>query len=69
MGLLNRAPAGATRYGRAFIRAYYAISPTVVKHFGKTNRFKKFWRGKLDGMVKKLNDQGVQDTPYQDTTR
>ena len=28
-------------YGRAFIRTYYAISPTLVKWFGETNWFKK----------------------------
>ena len=27
----------ATWYGRLFIHAYYAISPTIVKLFGKTN--------------------------------
>lgn len=29
-----------TWYGRAFIRTYYAISPTLVKWFGKTDWFK-----------------------------
>lgn len=57
---------GATWYGRAFIKIYYAISPTLVKWFGHTKWFKKMWQGKLDRMVKKLNDQGVKDTPYYD---
>lgn len=57
---------GATWYGRAFIRTYYAISPTLVKWFGKTKWFKKMWKGKLDRMVKKLQDNGVENTPYQD---
>ena len=57
---------GSTWYGRAFIRIYYAISPTLVKWFGKTKWFKKLWRGKLDRMVKRLNGKGVKDTPYQD---
>ena len=56
----------STWYGRAFIRVYYAISPTLVKWFGKTKWFKKMWKGKLDRMVKKLNEQGVENTPYQD---
>lgn len=30
-----------TWYGRAFIRTYYAISPTLVKWFGHTEWFKK----------------------------
>ena len=57
---------GSTWYGRLFIRTYYAISPTLVKWFGKTNWFKKLWRGKLDRMVAKLQNNGVEDTPYQD---
>ena len=57
---------GATWYGRAFIRTYYAISPTLVKWFGNTSWFKKMWKGKLDRMVKKLQDQGVESTPYND---
>ena len=55
-----------TWYGRAFIRAYYAVSPTLVKWFGHTGWFKKLWKGKLDRMVSDLNAKGVQDTPYQD---
>ena len=31
-----------TWYGRAFIRIYYAISPTVVRIFGGTKLFKNF---------------------------
>ena len=57
---------GATWYGRAFIRTYYAISPTLVKWFGKTSWFKRLWQGTLDKMVAKLNRDGVADTPYQD---
>lgn len=57
---------GSTWYGRAFIKVYYAISPTLVKWFGNTKWFKKMWKGKLDSMVKKLQDQGVESTPYED---
>lgn len=56
----------STWYGRTFIHLYYAISPTLVKWFGKTKWFKKLWKGKLDRMVKTLNEQGVEDTPYND---
>ena len=45
---------GSTWYGRAFIRTYYAVSPTLVKWFGHTSWFKKMWKGKLDKMVKNL---------------
>lgn len=57
---------GSTWYGRAFIRTYYTISPTLVKWFGHTNWFKKMWRGKLDRMVSKLQNKGVKNTPYED---
>ena len=53
-------------YGRAFIRTYYAISPTLVKWFGHTEWFKKMWQGKLDRMVAKLQSNGVESTPYED---
>ncbi|MBQ9557510.1 MAG: hypothetical protein IJU94_02785 [Clostridia bacterium] len=56
----------STWYGRAFIRAYYAVSPTLVKGFGNTMWFKTMWQGKLDRMVKRLNAEGVADTPYSD---
>lgn len=55
-----------TWYGRAFIRTYYAISPTLVKWFGKAEWFKNMWKPKLDKMVKSLNEKGIADTPYQD---
>ena len=57
---------GATWYGRLFIKTYYAVSPTLVKWFGKTKWFKKLWRGKLDKMVKNLQARGVESTPYCD---
>ena len=53
-------------YGRAFIRIYYAVSPTLVKLFGSKEWFKKLWKGKLDRMVSKLNSRGVENSPYQD---
>lgn len=55
-----------TWYGRAFIHTYYAISPTLVKWFGKTKWFRKLWKGKLDKMVTRLQAQGVESTPYND---
>lgn len=55
-----------TWYGRAFVHAYYAISPTIVKWFGNTGWFQKIWRNKLDKMVQQLKVQGLKDTPYQD---
>lgn len=57
---------GSTWYGRLFIKFYYALSPIIVKCFGKTKWFKNMWKGKLDKMVKKLQESGVESTPYND---
>lgn len=48
-----------------FIHTYYAVSPTLVKWFGRTEWFKKMWKGRLDRMVARLNSEGVKDTPYE----
>ncbi len=55
-----------TWHGRAFIRAYYSISPTIVKRFGKSIWFNTFWKAALDRIVTKLNKKGVSDSPYID---
>ena len=55
-----------TALGRAFIHCYYAVSPTIVQIFGKTKFFQKFWKTRLDRMVKKLNTQGFSSSQYQD---
>ena len=55
-----------TWYGRAFIRAYYAVSPTLVRWFGTTGWFRSLFKAPLDRFVRKLRLRGVQDTPYQD---
>ena len=56
----------ATWYGRAFIKCYYAISPTLVKWFGNQKWFKTFWKKQLDHMVSKLNQKGIDNTQYHD---
>lgn len=53
-------------FGRAFIRTYYAISPTLVKWFGKTKLFSAIFKAPLNKMVKNLNNKGYLDTPYND---
>ena len=55
-----------TVLGRAFIHCYYAVSPTVVKLFGKTKFFHKFWKSRLDRMVQRLNAEGFSSERYQD---
>lgn len=55
-----------TWYGRAFIRTYYAVSPTLVRWFGDTEWFKKLWQGYLDKKVARLRASGMDNTPYED---
>lgn len=55
-----------TWYGRAFIRTYYAVSPTMVKWFGKSQWFKNMFQPLLDKLVNRLHSEGVADTPYND---
>ena len=52
--------------GRAFIKVYYAVSPTLVKWFGNTSWFKTLFRNHLDRKVEALKAQGFSDTPYID---
>lgn len=55
-----------TWYGRAFIRTYYAVSPTLVRWFGKDSWFQALFRPMLDRLVDRLRQDGVEDTAYQD---
>ena len=38
----------------------------MVKWFGNTSLFQKICRGRLDKMVARLREKGVEDTPYED---
>lgn len=53
-------------YGRTFVKIYYIVSPTFVKLFGKTKLFNFVFKKLLDRKVKKLHEQGVKKTPYDD---
>ena len=55
-----------TWHGRLFIKVYYTVSPAVVRLFGNTGWFKKIGREKLDTMVERLQNEGVESTPYED---
>lgn len=55
-----------TWYGRLFIKAYYATSPTFVKYFGNEKVFKSQGKRLLDRWVAKLNSKGYECTPYKD---
>lgn len=52
--------------GRWFIRAYYAISPTMVRWFGDTSIFKGTLTPILDRFVSYLRKRGTSDKPYND---
>lgn len=52
--------------GRAFIKAYYATSPTAVRLFGNTEWVKRIWKKKLDKIVSHLQRDGIESTPYED---
>lgn len=53
-------------FGRFFIRAYYVVSPVLVKFFGDTKWFKGMLKPCLDKLVNNLREQGFEDTPYKD---
>ena len=55
-----------TWYGKLFIKVYYFTSPTIVKWFGNQKGFKLLWKKPLDILISKLNQSGVENTPYQD---
>ena len=55
-----------TWFGRLFIKIYYAISPTLVKLFGKTKWFKFFAKKFIEKKLSKLKNEGYADTPYND---
>ena len=55
-----------TWYGRIFVKVYYAISPKLVKWFGKTHWFKNICQKRTDKLVERLRAKGIEDTPYQD---
>ncbi len=55
-----------TWYGRLFVKFYYATSPIVIRIFGKTKWFNRFWRTRLDSITQKLQSKGYQKSPYKD---
>lgn len=52
--------------GRAFIRAYYLLSPHLVKWFGKKQWFTNLSRKMLDRKIATLKARGVKDSAYVD---
>jgi TPR repeat protein len=58
-----------TACGRALIKAYYAMSPSLVKRFGTMEWFQHIWKRPLDAFVARLHAGGVENTPYIDRPR
>lgn len=54
--------------GRIFIKIYYKTSPWLVKHFGHTKLFTKFIKRKLDKFIYILNEAGISNSDYNDTS-
>ena len=53
-------------FGRIFIKVYYAISPTIVKWFGKTKWFNNIFKKYLNRKVKRLIESGYSTSQYYD---
>lgn len=53
-------------FGKLFIKAYYFISPKVIKVFGNNKWFNTINKNILNKFVKKLQDKGFEDTKYND---
>ena len=55
-----------TTAGRCFISLYYAVSPTMVRIFGRNQAVRRMWRTALDRIISRLNADGFSDKPYND---
>ncbi len=53
-------------FGNAFVKIYYAVSPTIVKIFGKYKWFNKLFKIILDKKVARLYKKGYENTRYND---
>ncbi len=52
--------------GRAFISVYYTISPILVRRFGNSQFFNRFFKKNLDRLVHLLQRRGIESSPYND---
>jgi len=55
-----------TTPGRAFIKAYYAVSPRLVRRFGRSEGFSKLFRAPLDRLIYALQKRGYASSRYCD---
>ena len=56
----------ASWFGRQFIRIYYTVSPKLVELFGDKKWFSSLWKPVLNKLVCKLQENGVEGSPYSD---
>lgn len=52
--------------GRTFIRIYYALSPGLVRRFGRSGWFHAATKPLVSKLERRLARQGVSDAPYED---
>jgi hypothetical protein len=52
--------------GRRFISVYYTVAPRVTEIFGNQKWFHKIWKPRIDALVKKLQNKGIDNSPYSD---
>jgi hypothetical protein len=55
--------------GKKFIRAYYRISPKIVKRCGHKKWFNRMMKPIVDRLVAKLQNKGVESSPYCENER
>lgn len=53
-------------FGKTFIKTYYALSPPLVRIFGKQKWFVCVCKSILNKIIKKLQTKGIENTPYND---
>ena len=56
----------ASWFGKVFIQIYYVVSPIVVELFGNRKWFGSFWKPVLNKFVCKLQQSGIDSSPYSD---
>ena len=53
-------------FGRRFIWIYYTVSPKIVELFGNEKWFNGLWKPILNKFVRKLQNSGIDSSPYSD---
>ncbi len=56
-----------TSFGTLFVKMYYLISPTLVKKYGKSTWFNRFFSIPINYLVRMLRANGISGEPYRDS--